>query len=283
MFLEIIKFLSYSILIVFISKNILVKTLRALAENLNLKPQTIGEIAGYATSMPELLTITISSLNGLMSASIFNVLSSNVINLIQYMFAILLNKNTKSLKNRALKTDLVLVALTIIIPVGLMIMKIETSIKIVPIFILLFGLFKVINSNVHKLYLRKEDHIIEKEIEKEAKDERKNILKTIEHIIILLAVGVALYLIGDELGIVLENLCNEFQMPQYVIGIVLGFITSIPELITFFESQKHYQKRKNTTPGVVEATNNLLVSNILNLFIIQAIGIVVYCIVIKKM
>ena len=52
-------------------------------------------------------------------------------------------------------------------------------------------------------------------------------------------------------------------------------ITSIPELITFFESQKYYKKRKNQMPGVVEATNNLLTSNILNLFIIQSLGIVV--------
>ena len=57
---------------------------------------------------------------------------------------------------------------------------------------------------------------------------------------------------------------------------MLGIITSIPELITFFESQKHYKKRKNVMLGVVEATNNLLISNMLNLFIIQTIGIVVF-------
>ena len=276
MFLEIVKFFIYSALIVLISKYILVKTLRNLGENLNLKPQTIGEIAGYATSMPELLTITISSFSGLMGASISNVISSNVINLVQYIVAIAFNRNGKYLSNRAIKTDIILVILTIIIPITLIIMNIEESIKIVPIFILLFGLFKVINSNVHKLYLRKEDHILEKEIEKEAKSERHNITKTIRHILILLVTGMALYIIGDRLGVVLENLCNIFEIPEFIIGILLGFITSIPELITFFESQKHYSTKKDTMPGVVEATNNLLVSNIVNLFIIQTLGIVVF-------
>ena len=45
MFYEFIKFIIYSGLIVIISKYILVKTLRKLAENLSLKPKTIGDIA----------------------------------------------------------------------------------------------------------------------------------------------------------------------------------------------------------------------------------------------
>ena len=54
---------------------------------------------------------------------------------------------------------------------------------------------------------------------------------------------------------------------------LLGFITSIP----FFEAEKHYRKKKiDDILGVVEATNNLLTSNILNLFAIQSIGIVIY-------
>lgn len=65
MLLEIIKFIFYSSLIVLISKNILVTYLRKLAENLNLKAKTVGNIAGVSTSVPELLTITTSSLRGL--------------------------------------------------------------------------------------------------------------------------------------------------------------------------------------------------------------------------
>lgn len=63
--LEITKFIFYSSLIVIISKCILVETLRKLAENLNMKAKTVGDIAGISTSVPELLTITTSSIRGL--------------------------------------------------------------------------------------------------------------------------------------------------------------------------------------------------------------------------
>ena len=74
-------------------------------------------------------------------------------------------------------------------------------------------------------------------------------------------------------------MCNIFNIPQKIIGILLGFVTSIPELITFFEAQKHHKKNNDAILGVVESTNNLLTSNILNLFVIQSIGIVIYCLV----
>ena len=65
LFLEIIKFIIYSGLIVVISKYVLVKTLRALAEYLDFKAKTVGGIAGVATSVPEFLTVTTSSVRGL--------------------------------------------------------------------------------------------------------------------------------------------------------------------------------------------------------------------------
>lgn len=65
MLLEIIKFIIYSGLIVIISKYILVSTLRRLAETLNFKAKTVGDIAGIATSMPELLTVATASIRGL--------------------------------------------------------------------------------------------------------------------------------------------------------------------------------------------------------------------------
>lgn len=65
LFVEIVKFFFYSAVIVIISKNILVIVLRKLAQTLNLKAKTVGNIAGYATSVPELLTIITASLRGL--------------------------------------------------------------------------------------------------------------------------------------------------------------------------------------------------------------------------
>ncbi len=147
----------------------------------------------------------------------------------------------------------------------------------VPAFLILYALFQYINHNVHNLYLKKEDSQIEKQIEEEEKNEKGNTKKTVMYIMILLGTGILLYVIGELLGNTLDNLCNQFHISQMIIGILLGFITSIPELITFFESQKHYNSQHNDIMlGVVEATNNLFTSNVLNLFIIQTIGILIY-------
>lgn len=274
MFLEIIEFILYSGLIVLIAKYILVVTLRKLAENLNLKPKTIGDIAGFATSIPELLTISVSSINGLMNTSIFNILSSNIINLIQYMSSVFLNNNKKALYNKAIKIDIILVIISIIIPIIIVWKNIDINLFLIPTFLISYALFKYLNNNAHKLYLEKEDKEIEKQIQDEGKKEEGNTRKTVLYMFILIGTGILLYAISELLGDTLNNLCNQFNISQTIIGILLGFITSIPELVTFIESQRHY--KDDNILGVVEATNNLLTSNILNLFIIQSVGIIFY-------
>jgi membrane protein len=279
MFIEIIKFIIYSGLIVLISKYILVTTLRKLAEAMNLKAKTVGDIAGYATSVPELLTITTSSLRGLTGASVYNILSSNVINLIQYLGAILLNKNALKLRNKAILIDLVMVFFTIAIPIVFLKLDIELKLAVVPLFIILYIFFMVLNNNVHKLYLKNEDEELEEEIEEERKEQKKNPRKVLRYVLVLIVTGVLLFIIGEMLGDTLENLCNLFGVSEVVVGILLGFVTSLPELITFFEAQRYYKKVDDDMLGVVEATNNLLTSNILNLFAIQSVGILISAIV----
>ena len=267
MLIEIIKFILFAFLIVLISKYILVTTLRKLAESLKLKAKTVGNIAGTATSAPELLTITTSSIRGLQGASIYNILSSNIINLVQFLGAVLINKNTDKLKNRAILIDMILVGITILIPIILLRLNIKLDMFIVPLFLIFYALFAYLNSNIHKVYLKNEP--------KELLNRKIDVKKTILYIFILIITGILLYIVGELLGNSLENLCKIFNVPQLIVGITLGFITSIPELMTFFESQKYNKKENDEMLGVVEATNNLLTSNTLNLFIIQTIGILI--------
>lgn len=278
--IEIIKFIIFSLIIVIVSKQILVKLLRKLAEILDLTPKAVGNVAGFATSMPELLTVFFSATQGLYDTSIYNIISSNVINFIQYIWSIVINKNGKVLQNRALKTEIVMVIVTIIIPVLMVIFNIEASIGIVPIFILLFILLYYIKGNVYKIYkiheLSDEENAKIQEEKKWLKNKQKVALITF---LKLIGVGVALFIIGSMLGNTLEALSNRFNIPEAVIGIILGFVTSIPELITFIEAQKHHSKNTDDVQGVVEATSNLFTSNMLNLFVIESIGIIVYFIV----
>ena len=228
LFLEIVKFIIYSSIIVLVSKLVLVKLLRKIAEILDLSPKAVGNVAGFATSMPELLTVFFSSLQGLYGTSMYNIISSNVINFVQYIWSIIINKNVKVLRNRALKIELSMCIATIIIPIAMIAVGMEANLTIVPI---------------------------------------------------LLGVGVILFIVGNWLGDTLDTLSNAFNIPQAIIGIILGFVTSIPELITFIEAQRHHSKNTNDTQGVIEATSNLFASNMLNLFVIESIGIITYIIV----
>ena len=279
MFLEILKFIFFSLLIVLISKYMLVTVLRKLAENLNLKPNVIGNIAGYATSVPELLTVSISSFTGLTAASVYNILSSNIINLVQYICAIIMNNNLKKLKNEAIIIDIILVLFTIFIPIFILITDMEINVIVVLIFFVLAFVFWKIDNLFHKKFLNDiENKIIQIENEKE-KEETKNNKSTFLYIFLLVLAGVLLFFIGDMLGDTLEVLAEKFNISQMIIGILLGFITSIPELITFIESQRYYKEEElDDILGVVEATNNLFTSNVLNLFIIQSIGVCIFLI-----
>lgn len=278
--IEIIKFLIYSIVIVVISKYALVRILRKLGKLLKLKPKVIGNIAGIATSIPELLTVSFSALTGLIETSVYNIISSNVINLIQYSATVILNKNQKVLKNKAIRIDLFLVGITIIIPIIMLVFNFESQFIIVPIFIVLLLIFYKITNNAHKLYMKKNNNeeVVKSNVKENTEENniRKDMLMVVIQIIFLIIIGLILYVVGNLLSDVLNNLCVRFDIPELIIGVLLGFITSLPELITFFEAQKHHTDDKE---GVVEATSNLLTSNVMNLFVIQSVGIVIYFIV----
>lgn len=282
MILEIIKFFVYAFLIVVISKYILVKSLRKLAENLKLKPRTIGNIAGIATSIPEFLTVTVSSFRGLMGTSFYNIISSNVINFIQYSVSIIINKNYTAIKNKGIVIQNILVILTIIFPIILLKLENTLNIVIVFIFVSMYIIFYWISKKIHERYLHDEDTRMAQEEFDRIKNETESIGKgknkrSCIYVGYILMAGILLYFIGNALGIVLENLAGIFGIAEWVLGVLLGLITSIPELVTFFEAQKHYKKEEDKKLfGVIEATNNLLTSNMLNLFIIQAIGIGIY-------
>lgn len=273
--LEFMKFLIYSLMIVLISKMILIPILRNLAEALNLKSKAIGTLSGIATSMPEFLSVSFSAVKGLIDTSIYNIISSNSINLFLYMLSIILNKNINKLKNSAIKGDIIISIITIIIPLIILKINVELNLSIIPLLLLIFILFYTINKNSHIIYLNK----FEKETIEEKKS-KKNFFIIIKYIIYLILTAIALFIFGNLLSGVAERLSLIFNVSQSILGITLGLVTSIPEIITFFEAQKYHNKKpEESMEGVIESTNNLLTSNLMNLCIIQSVGILLLSII----
>lgn len=270
-FIEIIKFAIYSLVIIIISKKILVPVLRNLAKALNLEAKTIGNITGIATSMPEFLSVSFSAFRGLVDTSIYNIISSNFINLFLYGLSMALNKNIDKLKNKALKIDLIISLLTIIIPFILLGINIEMNLSIIPVFILLFILFYTINKNTHSLYLS--EYKEEEKIEYQKKKVTRKARIIVKYTIYLILTGISLFVFGNLLSGVVQTLSILFNISEVILGVTLGLVTSIPEVITFFEAQRYNNKQDEQMEGVIETTNNLLTSNLMNLCIIQSVGI----------
>lgn len=277
LFLEFLKLIIFLAGIVVVSKYLLVPILQKISNELNLSAKSSGNIAGIATSIPELLTVVFSVKTGLIDTSVYNIISSNIINFCQYIFSVYINKNQKYLRYKPVVIDIVLVLATIVIPIFIIIFKIDLDLKLCAFFIIMLILFFYINHNVHKLYLKKEDEEIIKNV-KETKN-KTNKFKLIIYIFGMFPIVFALYYLGDSLSETLSILATKFNLPEIVLGLVLGFLTSIPELITFTESQKKENLNEREflrKVGVVEATNNLLTSNMMNLFVVQTLGILLF-------
>ncbi len=277
LFLEFLKLIIFLAGIVVVSKYLLVPILQKISNELNLSAKSSGNIAGIATSIPELLTVVFSVKTGLIDTSVYNIISSNIINFCQYIFSVYINKNQKYFRYKPVVIDIVLVLATIVIPIFIIIFKIDLDLKLCAFFIIMLILFFYINHNVHKLYLKKEDEEIIKNV-KETKN-KTNKFKLIIYIFGMFPIVFALYYLGDSLSETLSILATKFNLPEIALGFVLGFLTSVPELITFTESQKKENLNESEflrKVGVIEATNNLLTSNMMNLFVVQTLGILLF-------
>lgn len=266
----------YAFLLVAVVKFILIKIIRKLGKLFQLKTKTIGNITGISTSIPELLTVSFSASSGLMETSIYNVISSNVINVLQYLFSLVIHKNGKILKEKEIQLNLYLILITIFLPILLRFFSVDTNLYLVPVFIFFTFFFYFLNYKIHEKYNENayKEEIDETDIQENKRKKKMGAL--LGYIILLLFVSLLLFVIGEALSNSLEVLCERYQVPEWIVGILLGFITSIPELVTFFESQNYHKKKEEKREGMIEATNNLLTSNILNLFIIQSVGILFF-------
>lgn len=150
--------------------------------------------------MPELLTVFFSSLQGMFDTSIYNIISSNVINFTQYITSVVINKNGKVLQNRALKIELGIVVFTILIPLAMIVFGINANITIVPIFILAFIMLYYIKGNAYKVYKIQDINSEEiRKIEEEKKWVRHKEKKAVTTVLQLFGVGVILFFVGNLL------------------------------------------------------------------------------------
>lgn len=226
-----------------------------------------GQIIGYSTSIPEFTVVISSAFAGVFEAGLWNIASSNIINWLLFSIAVICYGQQKDMLNLKFIEEILFASIAMLIPLCLSVFKIGLNLPMAIGLLILFLIYKII------------DHLLNP---KTADSSVSNTNKPDKVIgIIQLVSGIFLVILcGKFLGQCSEKLINQIGISAWAIGWILGLITSIPELTSFFEVFRIHKKRGtiSLTDDMQEALDTLAVSNFTNLGIILPIGLIVFTI-----
>ena len=265
MYVKLAILIGCAVLTVISVRVLLMPGIDIVGSRLKFSTKTRGQIIGYATSVPELTIVLISAFNGIFDAGLWNIVSSNVINWLLFITAVLAFKQQADLINRRFIDEILFGLFSVIIPLVLHRIAPKPSLGAVFFLMAVFAIYKVAD---HLLYHRDE-----------MRDEETGPRQS------GMAVGVAMMVIGlivilfagKFIGASAKRLIISLGAPSWLIGWILGLVTSIPELTSFFEIYR-VEKRKDRlhlTKDTQQALDAMVTSNMMNLCIILPVGIVV--------
>jgi len=221
-----------------------------------------GQILGYVTSIPELVIVVSSAAVGVFDAGFWNIASSNIINWVLFLSAVFTFRQCRDLRRRTFIDEISFGLFSVLLPLALYKFKIQGSVLLATCLLFVFIVYKALD---HRLNLRV------RAVE-ERHEEFSNLFFTLSSIV---AGTILIALSGWYLGGVAESLVVELGVSAWMVGWILGFISSIPEMSGFFEIYRKH-KRAGTLRGIddtQEALDTLVASNMSNLGIILPVGV----------
>jgi len=226
-----------------------------------------GQLIGYATSLPELVVILTSAWAGVISAGFWNVASSNIINCVLFFIAIFYFRQSHELKALRFIDEVLAAILSVILPLLLFGLGFSLNITVALLLVGIFILYKVLDivlNRTDKTTNREEDNTTEGSLKRG---------------ILLLLLGITCVLMGGKfLGDAAENLIAQLNIPGWMVGWLLGLITSVPEMTSFFEIYRREKAagRQQNTHDTQQALDALVASNMCNLGIILPCGTLLF-------
>jgi cation:H+ antiporter len=266
---DLIMLVILGVLVVFITRYLLSRGVEWLADNAHLNPKLKGKILGFSTSIPELVATSSTAAMGLLGAGLWNIASSNIINSVLFVSAMVWYRQQGRLAQTQFLDEMGFAASAIGLPLLLatqtgMERSPWTAVGLLGIFLIYLVLDKLLNKHVDAEYAE--------EIE------RVEGTHSVAAALTLIGFGiVGITLSGYYLGFFAANVVNRMGVPQWAVGWILGFITSLPELTTFFAVFSAAKKRGEKSDASLQANlDNLAASNMSNLGLIFPIGITVF-------
>lgn len=259
-------------LIIAVARWLLYDPAKRITHSLDIGHRGAGQILGYLTSVPEFVTAVAIAATGLMATVGYNVLTSNVINVLLALAAAGWFRQMRALRSRRWWPEWGVIALTILAPAALLVTGgISSGWMTVP----LLGGYAVY------LWWLKRQGTAEEASDAEG-DEPANPAggrrwSLALNIGLIVAALVALYFLGDAVGEVVYTLGTNFGVPEIVLGALIGVATSLPEMTTFFSSYA-WHSRKGTNGGTSEVMHNVLASNVSNTVLVISAALVAFLI-----
>jgi len=252
--------------IIFCVKYGLLRGIDQIADALRWSPKTRGQITGYATSVPEFVCLVSAGLAGVWQAGLWNIASSNIINLGLMVSAVAYFKQHKVLFRRRFFDEICFALLAIGVPIGLMQAGLDTQWYLIPALLGFFVVYQVVDRKVNRPGVSAAD-----DEEAAAGSLPKGVMFVACALIAIIVAGVFL---GDATASVVEK----FGVHPAIAGWILGLVTSIPEMVTFFAV--YSVAKKEETLGDLndtqEALDNLTGSNMANVGFVYPLGLLAY-------
>jgi len=251
--------------VVLITRLLLIRGIELTSEAWQMPRKVKGQILGYATSTPELVGTVSTAAKGLIGAGLWNVTASNIINLVLFISAVLYFGRSKDLTKRKFIDEIGFALGAIVLPVILVTR--EQWAKSPWSALILFSFFIA--------YV-----ILDKKLNPPDPDEQKDTASNDSSKgfrgIVLIILGIAgIIVAGNYLGGVAESIVRQMKVAEWAVGWILGVITSLPELTSFY-AVFSLAKEQESDESCQQNLDNLAASNMSNLGLIYPIGIIVF-------
>jgi Ca2+/Na+ antiporter len=233
----------------------------SLAQGWSLKAR--GKATGYATSVPELVALVAVGLSGVWDAGLWNIASSNLINLGLATTALVVYRRGPELMDRRFAKELSFAGLGIAAPLIMMQFGIDTHPAVIVVLLACFALYIVVDKSDGELPTDSSGVA-------DSGPWRGLALCAVSLGLIVLA--------GKFLGASTRDVVHQMGVPAIAAGWILGFVTSLPEAVTFFEvfSTKRAGENPDHKAQIQELLDNLSASNMSNSGLIYPLGLAIY-------
>ncbi len=230
-----------------------------------------GQFLGYATSLPELVGTVGTAGNGLLHAGLWNIASSNIINVVLFFAAAAYYGRTKAVLQKKFADEGGFALAALVVPLvlsqqGELAHSPWTAVALFSGFVAYIYIDRKLNPNPPMSV---------------AASRRGRDTTGRGRGMALAAVGVlGIILAGNYLGQEAKVVVESLGVPQWAVGWILGFITSLPEMTAFFAvfaaARGVDGKAPDDDVDCQENIDGLAASNMSNVGIIYPVGIAVF-------